>query len=137
DVPAASTALCPAGSRVIAGSTCYSVTVTTTVPLYLAPLVGYTGDTTIGTANGKLIRASARAGLVSSSRAYCLIGKTDISISGGGKDTNFRDCDFLSGGTMKCVGTGSDKGVVHGDATGLNGTAGGSGTCGTSPRSGI
>src|SRR5258708_18048254 len=55
-VTAANTATCPSG-----GNTCYSVTITNQVPLFVVELVGYKGNTTGDDAQGQSLSARAVA----------------------------------------------------------------------------
>src|SRR6516165_5084701 len=53
-VTASNSAACPGG-----GNTCYSVTITDIVPLYLSLVVGFAGNTTIGSAAANSLTSSA------------------------------------------------------------------------------
>src|SRR5215469_16500695 len=53
-VAASNAASCPGG-----GTSCYSVTITKSVPIYLAAVVGYTGNTTTSARHSVSLQASA------------------------------------------------------------------------------
>lgn len=96
---------CPGGV-----AACYSATLTTKIPLYLTKLVGYQGDTTIGSARAQTIRAVA---VVSKGDPvnYCLIalgtgsGNANAAFRlNGGPNADLTGCDLFSNGGMNCNG---------------------------------
>lgn len=101
-VVASNTASCPSGS-----GTCYSVTVTKKVPLYLPPVVGYSGNTTIGGAPALSISATAVALQGAVPRTYCLLS---LSTSGTGirangvPNANLSGCNVMSDSNATCNG---------------------------------
>src|SRR5450756_1511676 len=67
-VSASNTATCPAG-----GNTCYSVTITGMVPLYLSQVVGYAGDTSLNGAKEKTLSSAAIAQQSTVQQPICLL----------------------------------------------------------------
>jgi len=67
-VAVTNTAACPSG-----GNTCYSVAITSLVPLYVAPVVGYKGDVTINGSAQKSLSASAVTTVGAAPVQYCLL----------------------------------------------------------------
>ncbi|HSV01843.1 MAG TPA: pilus assembly protein TadG-related protein, partial [Phenylobacterium sp.] len=127
------TVTCPAGATVIAGSTCYQVTVANKIPVYLTRVVGYSGDVTLASgARGKAISAKAIAGLTSGTKTFCMIGLSQGITLNGGPGTNLTGCDLLSDNDLACNGQNSDFGVGGGYAVGTNKNS----SCGTTPVSG-
>ncbi len=111
-VTATNTAPCPGG-----GNTCYGVTVTAKVPLYLAQIIGYTGNTTINGNRAELLSATAIATTGTTTRNYCLLALNSIgsSIVGNGvPNTNFAGCNTMSDSSAVCHG--HDMGADFGDA---------------------
>jgi Flp pilus assembly protein TadG len=113
-VTASNNSPCPAG-----GSDCYEVTITSYVPLFLSPLVGYSGSTTVSTIkNGAVVTSrqteltsAAVATRVSTPRDYCIVAlgengaKWDMLINGGSK-SEIKNCGIMSNDTMLCNGQG-------------------------------
>src|SRR5450830_1568415 len=67
-VSASNTATCPAG-----GNTCYSVTITGMVPLYLSQVVGYAGDKTVNGVKEKTLSSAAIAKKSTKQQPICLL----------------------------------------------------------------
>src|SRR6516165_6254666 len=67
-VTPSNTAACPSG-----GNTCYSVTITSLVPLYVIQVVGYQGDTTVGGAKQKSLTSLAIAKQSTIQQPLCLL----------------------------------------------------------------
>jgi len=127
------TVACPAGATVIAGATCYQVTIAKNVPVYLTRIVGYSGDTTLASgARGKAITAHAIAGLTTGTTTFCMIGLSGGITLNGGPNTNLTGCDLLSDQNLACNGISSDFGVGAGYAVGTNKNS----NCGTTAVSG-
>jgi hypothetical protein len=124
---------CPAGAvNLIAGTSCYQVTITKKVPLYLTQIVGFReGGTVIGTTPAKTISASAIAGTISSTIVYCLGAQNAIIMNGGGTPSvppPLDGCSMIAGGSLTCTGHAAD-GVIYGNAP-TNGNNGGNQVCG-------
>jgi len=118
-VNAAANVTCPTG--VPAGSTCYSATLTTQVPLALAALVGFRGDKNNGYA--QTIYASAIATTTgNSAKAPCLWtkGPGNSFNSNGGPKPDLAGCSIVSNGNATCNGhdLGADYGIAVGTASG-------------------
>lgn len=132
--PSPSSTLCPATvTNLVPGTSCYQVTITKKVPLYLTQVVGFReGSTVIGTAPAKTITASAIAGTIASTSAYCIGANDQIVMNGGGSSgpNAFQGCSLIAGGSLTCSGTNAAGGVLYGAAP-VNGNNGGQNTCGT------
>jgi Flp pilus assembly protein TadG len=111
-------AACPAG-----GSNCYSVTVTQSVPLVLARLVGYSGNTTIQARNasstpGVSLTATAVATQSTTPVQYCLLALASSGAQGitanGVPFANLNGCNIMSNTTANC--NGHDLQAGEGDA---------------------
>jgi Flp pilus assembly protein TadG len=113
-VTSTNAAPCPAG-----GNTCYRVSITGKQQLFLLPLVGFTGDTTVsGGQPAQTLRASATATGANTARNYCLLALNTIgtSILGNGvPNTNFAGCNVMSNAGSTCHGhnMGADYGDAH------------------------
>jgi Flp pilus assembly protein TadG len=102
---------CPAG-----GTTCYGVTISGSVPLYLSPAVGYAGSGGTGRQN---LSAAATAARLTTPRSYCILalganGITATSASG----ASFVGCNIKSNTTANCGSY--DLNADNGDAVGTN-----------------
>jgi Flp pilus assembly protein TadG len=105
---------CPGG-----GTTCYSATITNSVPLYLSPVVGYTGSGS----GKKTLTATAIAIPGTIQRPYCLLalagsGKTPAIATSGAPSTNLAGCSVKSNTSATCHG--HDLGADYGDAVGTD-----------------
>jgi Flp pilus assembly protein TadG len=112
-VASSNTASCPAG-----GSNCYSVTISLKQPLYLAAVVGYTGDTTVNGGPATTLTASAVATRGTTPRQYCLLALNTIGnaiLGNGVPNTNFAGCSIMSDASSTCHGhnMGADYGDAH------------------------
>jgi len=111
-VSAANAVSCPDGS-----SSCYSVTVSQTVQIYLANLVGFSGNTTINGWPAQTLSATAIAERQGTTRKYCLLSLHTIGsgiLGNGVPNTNFAGCSIMSDSSMTCHG--HDMGADYGDA---------------------
>lgn len=118
---------CPGG-----GNTCYSATVSNSVPLYLSPVVGYGGT---GTSSRQDLVATAIATKGAIQRNYCILalaplaaGISDFTTNGGPK-ANLAGCSIKSNANAVCHG--SDLNADFGDAVGT------SNNCGKVQNSGV
>jgi Flp pilus assembly protein TadG len=122
-VTASNTAACPAG-----GNTCYSVTITSKVPLYLAQVVGYSGNTTVNGAKGEALSSTAVAQQITKQQPICLLALdtsgTALRTNGAPK-ANFTGCTVMSNSTATC--NGSNLLATYGIAVGTNGGGAGCG----------
>ncbi len=124
-VTVSNAAACPAGSN-----NCYSVTITQSVPLFLAPLAGYLGNAVV---NGQRKQAFTSTAVASLTKSYCLLalagsGAEGILTSGAPK-ANLSGCGIMSNTDATCHG--HDLNADYGDAHGTN-----SG-CGVTQNSGV
>jgi len=115
-VSASNTATCPAG-----GNTCYSVTITGMVPLYLSQVVGYAGDKTVNGVKEKTLGSAAIAQQTTRPQALCLLalGTNGTALrTNGAPNSNFNGCSVMSDSTSTC--NGSNLNANYGLAAGTN-----------------
>jgi Flp pilus assembly protein TadG len=115
-VTASNAASCPAG-----GNNCYSVSITMKQPLYLLPVVGFTGNTTLNGSAAQTIQASATATANGVTHQYCLLTLSTGSSSldtNGAPSANLGNCSVMSDGGATCHG--HNLGAQYGDAAGTN-----------------
>ena len=105
------------------GATCYKVTVTKVVPLYLVQIVGFSGNTTLNGGGAQSLSASAIASPSGASGAqFCVLalggGGVDLT-SNGGPRASLPGCDVGSNSSMTCNGhdMGADAGYAVGTDT--------------------
>lgn len=113
-ITTSNTAACPGG-----GNNCYSVTITKTVPLFVAQVAGYNGDATLNGGKAKLISATAIAKQDSQPRQYCILalassGTTDAINANGVPFANLNGCNTMSNTNAVC--SGHDLQATFGDA---------------------
>jgi Flp pilus assembly protein TadG len=114
-VTATNTATCPSGA-----TNCYSVTISKRVPLYLAQLVGFQGDSTIGSpaTPAKTLTAVAVSTQDTTPRSYCILALASSGAEGittnGAPFANLNGCDVMSNTSATCHGHNLNAG--HGDA---------------------
>src|ERR1019366_2382091 len=99
-VSASNTATCPAG-----GNTCYSVTITGMVPLYLSQVVGYAGDKTVNGVKEKTLGSAAIAQQTTRPQALCLLalGTNGTALrTNGAPNSNFNGCSVMSDSASTC-----------------------------------
>ena len=121
-VTASNTATCPAG-----GNTCYSVTITGMVPLFLSQVVGYAGDTTVNGVKEKTLSSAAIAKQTTKQQPICLLA---LSTSGtalrtnGAPNSNFTGCTIMSNSASTCNGSNlnANYGLAHGTNNGCGNT---------------
>ena len=118
-VTASNTATCPAG-----GSTCYSVTITGVVPLYLAQVVGYKGDITVNSAQQKTIKQVSVAERTIAPAPVCLLALANSGAQGirsnGAPNANMTGCNVMSNTTATCNGSNlqANVGMAYGTNNG-------------------
>ena len=111
-------AACPAG-----GTKCYSVTISQKVPLLLSQVIGYAGNTTIGSTKAVQIVSTAVAAQLTIPRQYCVLAlassgaSTGILLNGAPK-ADLSGCNIGSNAGMTC--NGHNSGADYGDANGTN-----------------
>lgn len=111
-VTVSNTASCPSG-----GNSCYSVTISQKVQLYLTPVIGFSGNTTVNGSPATTITATATAKQGTQPRNYCLLSlaTTGTGILGNGvPNANLTGCDIMSDSAANC--NGHDTGANIGDA---------------------
>lgn len=126
-VTASNAATCPGG-----GTTCYSVTITKKLPLILSPVFGFIGNTTIGTARGEEISATAVASFQTSPRNYCILALANSNpavdavafLTNGAPKADLTGCSIMSNASMNCNGhdLNADYGDAHGTSSGCGKT---------------
>lgn len=115
-VTPSNTATCPSG-----GNNCYSVAITMKQQLYLLPVVGYSGNTTINGSAAQAIQAAATATANGVTHQYCILTLSTISASldtNGAPKANLAGCNIMSDGGATC--NGHNLGATYGDAAGTN-----------------
>jgi putative Flp pilus-assembly TadE/G-like protein len=109
-VTATNAATCPSG-----GTTCYKVTITSKLPLYLSQVVGYAGD---GNRQKNLLSAAV-AKRMTRPQPICLLGLSNVgqAVTGNGSpNTQFQGCTIMSNANTVC--NGSDLLALYGLAAG-------------------
>lgn len=107
---------CPTGAT---GTSCYRATVSTVFPISFARLIGFTGDTAVGTGRGQLIGATAIAttvgggtGTTQTSPCYWALSTDPSALTGHGIPfANLTGCSVFSNGGIDC--TGHDMGADY------------------------
>src|ERR1035437_116814 len=117
-VSASNTATCPAG-----GNTCYSVTITGMVPLYLSQVVGYAGDKTVNGVKEKTLGSAAIAQQTTRPQALCLLALATNGTAlrtNGAPNSNFNGCSVMSNSASTCNGSNlnANYGLAHGTNNG-------------------
>jgi Flp pilus assembly protein TadG len=103
-VTASNAAACPAG-----GNSCYSVTISGLVPLYLSQVVGYKGDTILNGITLKAVTSTAVATQANTNVKLCLLalatsGAPQGIRSNGAPKANMTGCDVMSNTNATCNG---------------------------------
>lgn len=116
-VVASNAAPCPNGAG---AGPCYSVTVSRPMPLMLAQVVGYRGDTMLNGAPAQLVSATAVAVEGPTTRSYCILalassGASTALLTNGAPKANLSGCNVMSNTGATCNGhnTGADVGDAH------------------------
>jgi Flp pilus assembly protein TadG len=105
---------CPGG-----GNTCYSATITNSVPLYLSPVLGFSGS---GDGTQNVVATSiASRGIIQ--RPYCILalassGTAPAIRTNGAPNPNLAGCSVKSNTSAVC--NGSNLGADYGDTVGTN-----------------
>jgi hypothetical protein len=117
-VSGTNTSQCPDGS----GATCYQVSISRTVPLYLVGVIGFKGNAMLGGSRAQKIVSTAIAGPGPSTAAYCLLALTQMNTDGlQGHGVPFADmggCNIFSNSNASC--NGHDMGADFGGAVGTS-----------------
>jgi Flp pilus assembly protein TadG len=117
-VVSSNTAPCPAG-----GNNCYSVTISMKQQLYLTPVVGYSGNTTVNGKPAVTLTATAIATQQAIPRPYCILALAAAGtpfVSNGAPNADLSGCNIMSNGDATCNGhnTNADYGDAHGTNNG-------------------
>ena len=114
-VTASNAAACPGG-----GNTCYSVTITKTVSLFVSQVIGYTGNATLDGAAAQQLTSTAVATQSTIQVPLCLLalgksGAQDI-VTNGNPKANMTDCSVMANTSATCNGSnlGAPYGLAHG-----------------------
>ena len=105
-VTASNSAPCPEGADIT--SSCYSVTISSTVPLYLSQLVGYVGDLKSDGVPKKLLTSAAVAVQTTTQQPLCLLtlSKSGTGLrTNGAPNSNFNGCTVMSNSKAYCNGS--------------------------------
>src|SRR5262245_28244855 len=118
-IAASNNAPCPPGADVT--SSCYSVSISSIVPLYLSQLVGFAGDLKSNGVAQKLLTSAAIAVQTTIQQPLCLLA---LSHSGtalrtnGAPNSDFKGCSVMSNSKATC--NGSDLQANYGLAASTN-----------------
>ena len=128
-VAASNTAACPTG---VTGP-CYSVTVSSLVPLDLLEVVGFKGSASLNGGRAQSVSATAVANQTSTPISLCLLalgksGAQDI-VTNGNPNANMTGCSVMANTSATCNGSNlkADWGLAHGTDNG----------CGVNEASGV
>jgi hypothetical protein len=128
-IAASNTAACPGG-----GNTCYSVTISGSVPLLLSQVVGFTGNGTVNGALVKQLASSAVAKPTIQPQDLCMLalassGAAQGIRTNGSPTANMNGCNVMSNTAAQCNGSnlGAGLGIAHGTSNG----------CGITPVSNV
>jgi len=102
-VAVSNTAACPAG-----GTNCYSVSISKNIPLYLARVVGYNGNATIGSNAAMNVASAAIATNASAPATFCILALATSGAPGidgnGSPNADMGGCDLMSNTSATCNG---------------------------------
>ena len=118
-VTASNAAACPGG-----GNTCYSVTITQSVTLFLSPVLGYQGNATLNGSPAQQLTSSSVATQNTLQLPLCLLalgksGAQDI-VTNGNPKASMTDCNVMANTSARCNGSnlGAPYGLAHGSDKG-------------------
>jgi Flp pilus assembly protein TadG len=113
-VAASNTAACPGG-----GNTCYGVTITQTLSLFLSQMIGYPGNATLNGVAAQQLTSTAVASQSSIQVPLCLLalgtsGAQDI-VTNGNPKANMTGCSVMANTSARCNGgnLGAPYGLAH------------------------
>jgi Flp pilus assembly protein TadG len=118
-VTVSNTAGCPSG-----GNTCYSVTITKVMPLYLSQVVGFKGNATLNGTRAQALSGSAVAIQSVAPFPVCVLALANSGAQGirtnGAPKANMANCNVMSDTTATCNGhnLGAPIGAAHGTNNG-------------------
>ena len=113
-VTASNAATCPTGVT----PPCYSVTISSKVPLYLTEVLGFTGNSSLNGARMQTLTSVAVANQTIIQQPVCMLGldTTGTAVrSNGGPTTNFTGCTVMSNSASSCNGSDlkATMGIAH------------------------
>lgn len=118
-VTATNAAACPSG-----GNTCYGVTITGYVPLYVSEIIGFRGDATFNGSPQKQLSSTAVADFSTAQVPVCLLalgtsGAQDI-VTNGNPRADFSGCSVMANTSSRCNGSNlkAPYGLAHGTNSG-------------------
>jgi Flp pilus assembly protein TadG len=87
-------------------NTCYKVTITKSLPIYLTRIVGFTGNTALNGGRGETLQAIAIARPKIIAGTYCVLslGTGDAIHINGGNSLDWAGCTLRSNGDVTCNG---------------------------------
>jgi Flp pilus assembly protein TadG len=113
-VAVSNTAACPGG-----GTTCYSVTITQGLSLFLSQIIGYIGNSTLNGAPAQQLTSTAVASQSTIQVPLCLLalgtsGAQDI-VTNGNPHANMSGCSVMANTSARCNGgnLGAPYGLAH------------------------
>ena len=120
-VAASNTATCPTDPSIT--PPCYSVTISSMVPIYLTEVVGYQGNATLNGAREQSLTSASIAIKTKIQTPICLLG---LDTSGtavrtnGAPNTDFTGCTVMSNSAATCNGSNlkATMGIAHGANSG-------------------
>ncbi len=97
------------------GNTCYSVTISGVLPLYLSEVVGYQGNTTLNGASAQQLGATAVASHPNTPMDFCLLALGPKGIRSNGAPKSSMACNTMSNTGSTCNGgnLGAPIGAAH------------------------
>ena len=122
-VIASNSAVCPVGASL--NPPCYSVTISSVVPIYLSQVVGYHGDATLNGGQAKALSSTAVANINEIKQPICLLA---LSTTGqalrtnGAPNSSFTGCTVMSNASATCNGSNLD--AYYGLAAATNSNCG-------------
>jgi Flp pilus assembly protein TadG len=120
-VTASNAAACPADPSIT--PPCYSVTISSLVPLYMTEVIGYAGNSTLNGAQQQSLTSAAVATNTIIQQPLCMLGLDTSGTairSNGGPTTNFTGCSVMSDSAGTCNGSNlqANWGLAHGTNSG-------------------
>jgi Flp pilus assembly protein TadG len=120
-VTSSNAATCPSDPSVT--PPCYSVTITSVLPLVLTEVIGYLGNSTLNGARAQTLTSTAIANKPVIQKPICLLGLDTSGTairSNGAPNTNFAGCTVMSNSGSTCNGSNLNAtlGLAHGNNSG-------------------
>jgi Putative Flp pilus-assembly TadE/G-like len=120
-VAASNSATCPADPSIT--PPCYSVTISSMVPLYLTEVLGFQGNSSLNGAREQTLTSAAVANNTTIQQPVCLLGLDTSGTavrSNGGPTTDFTGCTVMSNSAGTCNGSNlkATMGLAHGTNNG-------------------